>query len=110
MAIPDVSAMTPDELIDWVANNDLSELVATATPAVDLPSGPPPAELPTVYSVRLPERMRVALDGTADELGVTTAALIRQIIDQWLVARDNPQRMVDAEAVIAAVNSLRSAA
>lgn len=113
MALPDFSTMTIDEIADWMQHNDLSELIATARPATefdDLPTGPAPSELPTIYCVPISEAARTAIEAAAAEHSMSATALIRQIVEQWTVAQDDPHRMVDAEAVINAVNSLRSAA
>src|SRR5262245_38267642 len=92
MAIPDTRNMRLEEIVDWVATNDLTELIASAQPLNEI-EGPRseqrPTEVMSIYPIRRPESVRTALDSVAHEQGVETPVLLRQIIERWAADHDD---------------------
>ena len=81
--------MTPEQMIDYVRNNDLSDLIRDGEPAELAP--PTEREVMTVRTVRLTPTLYDQLLRIATQRGVGTSVLMRDIIEQW-VARQTEQQ------------------
>lgn len=88
-------AMTEQEMINYLKDNDLSNLIRTGEPAEVTP--PAAREIMAVRTVRLPTSVYDELLKVAEEQKIGTSVLMRQIIEQWVATRQAPYK---AEAVV----------
>jgi hypothetical protein len=81
-------AMSKQEMIDWVRTNDLSVLIRDGDPVELSPSSE--REVMAVRTVRLSAKVYEELQGLAESRGIGTSVLMRQIIEEWVVAQLTP--------------------
>lgn len=96
------------EMIEYVKNSDLSELIRNGEPA-ELPP-PSEREVMAVRTVRLPARVYEQLQTLADQRSMGTSVLMREIIEQWVAAQLATGKPEDVVPVAELVAFLRRAA
>jgi predicted transcriptional regulator len=74
--------MTEQQMVDYVKNTDLSELIRDGEPAELAP--PDRREVMAVRTVRLAPAVYDKLLQIASDRGVGTSVLMREIIERWV--------------------------
>ena len=86
MSLPNFDTMTRDQIIDWVMNNPITELLPTMTPGDDpiIVLNPPTTEPMTLISVRMPEAVIATLDEVVGRDKDGRSGLIRLAVTEYL--------------------------
>ena len=101
MSGPDFDRMTKDEVIAWFnSTDDLSPMVASASPATE-PIDQPKQEIPMLLaSIRLPVMLVGQLDDLAGVLGVRRSDVIRDALAAYVVDKTAPVGRDEAERAL----------
>lgn len=102
------SELSKQQMIEYVKNNDLVDLIRDGEPA-ELPP-PSEREVMAVRTVRLPARIYDQLQRLADQRSMGTSVLMREIIEHWVAAQLTPSKSEDVVPVSELVAFLRRAA